>query len=223
MAQELVAAFGDGVLGGQEERLVVGGPRQGSDALGGIGERLTGAQILHLQTVLAEAGVVDGVGEQIVVVADHEAAEADELAVLAESVEVEQNFLRGFHTALAPALDGVLLAFLGARVVEEFAAAGGHREIGLLDVPQHLLIDGVAEGFQVAGHGLGVGVFRLQVLHHLRTRLLAQPKVGVDHSGPMPRFAVFDAGRGGWSLSLVEFGNAWKWSKAVRARDTAVA
>ena len=167
VAEQFVAAFGDVVLGGQEERLVVGGPGHGGDARGGVGEGLPVAQILHLQGVLAEAGVIDGVGQKILVVGDHEAAEADEFPVLAEGVEVEQNFFGGFHAALAAALYGVLLAFFGARVVEILAAAGGDGEIGLLDMPQHLLIDGVAEGLQIAGHGLGVGVFRLQVLHDL--------------------------------------------------------
>ena len=46
------------------------------DALGGVRQRLAGAQILHLQSVLAEAGEIDGISEQVVIVADYERAEA---------------------------------------------------------------------------------------------------------------------------------------------------
>src|ERR1019366_3308300 len=144
VAEQLVAAFGDVVFGGQEERLVVGGPGHGGDAGGGVGEGLPVAQILHLQGVLAEAGVIDGVGEKILVVGDHQGAETDELVVFAEGVEVEQNFFGGVHIALAAALYGILLALFGARVVEILATAGGDGKIGLFDMPQHLLVDGVA-------------------------------------------------------------------------------
>src|ERR1019366_932525 len=104
--------------------------------------------------------------------------------------------------ALAAALDGILLALFAARVGEILATAGGDGKNGLLDIPQHLLVDGVAEGLQTAGHGLGVGVLRLQVLLDLWVRFFAQPKVGIDYGRPMPPLAVIDAGSGGggWGL-----------------------
>src|ERR1035438_3748321 len=80
-------------------------------------------------------------------------------------------------------------------------------------MPQHLLVDGVAEGLQTAGHGLGVGVLRLQVLLDLWVRLFAQPEVGIDYGRPMPRFAVIDAGRGGWCWSLGTHGGSCKKSE----------
>ena len=191
-------------------RLIVGGPGHGGDAGGGVGEGLSVAQIFHLQPVLAEAGEIDGVGEQVVVVADGEAAEADKFPVLAEHVEVEQNFFGRFHAAFAAALYGILLALFGSRVVEVLAAARGDGEVGLLDVPQHLLVDGVAEGLQIGGHGLGVGVLRFEVFDDLGIRLLAQPEVRIDHGCPVTHLAVFVVGRDGWCRSLGMHGSRRK-------------
>ena len=44
VAEEFVAALGDLVLGGEEESFVVGGPGEGGDALGGVGESDSGAR-----------------------------------------------------------------------------------------------------------------------------------------------------------------------------------
>ncbi len=219
VAEEFVAAFGDVVLGGQEERLVVGGPSHGSDAGGGIGESLSAAQILYLQAVLAEARVIDGVGQQIVVVGNDEAAEADELAILAQGVEIEQDLFGSVHGAFSPALYGVLFAFLGARVVEVIAAAGGHGEVGLLDVPQHLLVDGVAEGLQVSGHRRGVGVLCFQILDDLGARLLAQPEVRIDHGGAVPGFPVVIVRRNGRCRRLRTHGNGRKESERKKLAE----
>ena len=145
-----------------------------------------------MERVLPEADVVDGVGEQVVIVADREAAQGDELLVLAELVEIEQHFLGRFHAALAAALDGVLLAFLGARVVEIRASARGHGEIGLLDAGEHLLVEGVAEGLEVLRHRFGVGVLRFEIADDLGAGLLAQPEIGIDDGGAVAYLAVVD-------------------------------
>ncbi len=78
VAIELVLALGLFVFDGVEERGVVVGPDDGADALGGVGQRLAGAEVLDVQGVLAEAGVIDGVGEQVLVLGDGEGAERHE-------------------------------------------------------------------------------------------------------------------------------------------------
>ena len=67
MAIEPVLALGFLVFDGVEEVGVVVGPDDGADALCCIGEGLAGAEILDVQGVLAEAGVVDRVGEQVLI------------------------------------------------------------------------------------------------------------------------------------------------------------
>ena len=47
------------------------------------GKRLAGAQILDVQRVLPEARGVGRVGQQVLIVADHERAQAHELVALA--------------------------------------------------------------------------------------------------------------------------------------------
>ena len=73
------------ILDRVEERLVVVRPGDRADPLRVIRQSLPGAQILHRQRVLAEAGVIGGVGEQVAVVADVEAAERHELLPFASS------------------------------------------------------------------------------------------------------------------------------------------
>ena len=63
------------VLDGVEEHGGVGGPGEGTDALGGVWQQVTGAHVLDVERVLAEAGLVCGVGEQVAVRADGKCAE----------------------------------------------------------------------------------------------------------------------------------------------------
>ena len=47
----------------------------------------------------------------------------------------------------------------------------------MLEAGQRFLVELVLEAFQGAGHGLGIGIFRLEVSNHLRFRFLSQPEV----------------------------------------------
>ena len=66
-AEGAVLALGLLVFGGEEEGGGVGGPDDGADAFGGVGEFDAGGEVADVQGVLAEAGVVRGVGEQTAV------------------------------------------------------------------------------------------------------------------------------------------------------------
>jgi hypothetical protein len=185
-------ALGGRVLGGVEERAVVGAPLHRGDALGAVGQQPAGAEVLDVQPELAVAGRVGGVGEQVAVVADREGSERKELQAAGQLVQVEEDFLRrrlgerAVAGRLLAALDGVLLAFDRAGVVEVRAAAGGDAQVGLLDAAEHLPVEGVGERPEAPGHRLGVGVFRLQVADHLGVALVAQPEVGVVDLFPVP-------------------------------------
>ena len=76
VAEELVGALGDFVFDDIEEGAIVGGPGGGGDTLDAEGEEFVGAEILDFEGVLAEAGGVGGVGEEVVVVTDFEDAKA---------------------------------------------------------------------------------------------------------------------------------------------------
>ena len=91
-------------------------------------------EILDVEPILAEARAVGGVGEQIGVVADLEAAERQELDPLGELVQVEQHFFGAlppnepFGGRFLAAPDWVLLPFLDARIVKVLAAPNGHAQ-----------------------------------------------------------------------------------------------
>lgn len=98
---------------------------------------------------------------------------------LGEEVEVEEDLLFGVLWRAA-AIDGVLAAFEGARVVFEAAKSVGDGEIGLQDAAEHFLVERFLErfgGFQVGG---GVVVFGVEVGDDARVLFVAEPGVVVD-------------------------------------------
>ena len=197
---KMIGAFGNRVFRSQEQGLVVGSPFERRYALGSVGKRLASAQIFHVQGVLPVTGDVSGVRQKIRIVADLETAQAEERVPFRGLVAVQQHFFRRVHAAFAPALDGILLAFFGARIVKIAIAAGGHREVSLLDAAQHFRIQRLFKRLQTFGHRVGVGVLGLQILDHRRIGFVAQPKVVVDHSGSMPLFAVLNAVSDRWRV-----------------------
>ena len=93
VAEDAVLALGDFVLGGVEEGARVVGPGEGADAFGGVGKIGPGAQVADVEGVLAEAGGVSGVGEEVAVGADGEGAEGHEGMAFGEDVDVEDDLL----------------------------------------------------------------------------------------------------------------------------------
>ncbi len=177
---EPVLPLGGLLLHRVEERPVVGGPGHRADLLRDRLHELPGAQVLDEERVLPEPGVVGRVGEEARVVAHLVGPEGHEGLPLRQAVEVEGHLLGGLQAPLLPAVDGVLLPLLRARVVEEAALAVGHVRVGLLDAAEHLRVEGRLAGLRGLHHRVGVGVLRLEVGPDLRVLLLAQPVVVVD-------------------------------------------
>src|SRR5690242_9774808 len=78
VAIKAMGALGEPVFDYIEEMAVVGGPGGGGDAFDAEGQEFGGAEVFDLENVLAEAGGVGGVGEEVVVVGDLEGTEAEE-------------------------------------------------------------------------------------------------------------------------------------------------
>jgi hypothetical protein len=90
-----VGTLGDFVFNDVKEGEIVGGPGGTGDTLDTEGEEFVGVEILDFEDELAETGVVRGIGEETIVVADVEGAETHEGMAFGEGVEVEEDFLRG--------------------------------------------------------------------------------------------------------------------------------
>jgi hypothetical protein len=75
---EAVGSLGERIFDDVEEMAVVGAPGGGGDAFDAEGQEFGGTEVFDLQRVLAEAGSVGGVGEEMIVVGDLERAEAEE-------------------------------------------------------------------------------------------------------------------------------------------------
>ena len=114
-----------------------------------------------------------------------------------------------FRCSGLAAVDGVLVAFLGAGVVPPVAVAEGDGDVGLLDVAEHLPVEVVAQAGQRGHPGFGVGVFGLQVGGDLGVLLVAQPGVVVAEGHAVQSgLSVLLAGNGGWQgawLSVISF------------------
>src|SRR5437870_12778362 len=116
MAIEPVGALG-GIFYGVKQCLVVSSPGRRGDFLDAFGQQLAGAQVFQLERVLAEAGVVRGIGQQVAVVAGGIGAQGDELLSFGQLVQIERNLLRSILVALLLAVDGVLVSLFRAGVV----------------------------------------------------------------------------------------------------------
>ena len=129
------------VLDGVEDRLVVGGPQHRADSFGHAGlDVAAGAQVAHVQRVLAIADVVGRIGEQVAVVARLVCSEAHELLPLGHLVHVQHNLLIGVE-GLLPRIDRILLALHRARVPVPAVVPVRHVRVGLLDVAEHLVVE----------------------------------------------------------------------------------
>ena len=99
--------------------------------------------------------------------------------------------------AVGAAMNGVLPALLGARVVPPVAVAEGNRDVGLLHVAEHLPVELLAQAGQGRHHGLGIGIFGFEIGGHLGILLVAQPGVVVgEDRAVQKRLGVLLAGDG---------------------------
>src|ERR1051325_12035704 len=133
MTIEAVGTLGYFVFDCVEEGAVVGGPGGACDACDFKWQKRVSSEIFDCEWVLAKAGDVCGVGEELVVVADVEGAETEEGVAFGKGVQVQEEFVGGVFRVAAAKVDGILLAFLCAREVLEAAERVGDREVGLLD------------------------------------------------------------------------------------------
>ncbi len=165
-----------------EERLVVRRPRDRRDAGDLLGEELARREVLDPERVVSKPGVVRRVGEEGAVAADLSGADRHELLALGQGVDVEVDLLGRLDAALLAAVDRVLLALLGARVVVPAAVAVGHRKVGFLDAPEHLVVESLSEGLGRLHEGVGIRVLGLEERADLRVVPLAHPEVVVLES-----------------------------------------
>ncbi len=77
-------------------------------------------------------------------------------------------------------MNRVLQPLLGARVIPPAAVAEGNRNVGLLDVAQHLVVELFLQAGQWSHHCFGIGVFGFEVGGDFGIFLVAQPGVVVD-------------------------------------------
>ena len=77
-------------------------------------------------------------------------------------------------------MDGVLQTLFGARVIPPVAVAEGNRNVGLLDVAEHLLVELLAQPGKRRHHRFGVGVLGFEKGVDFGILLVAQPCVVVD-------------------------------------------
>jgi len=156
-------------------------------------------QVADVQGVLAEAGVVGGVGEQIAVRADGHRSDCHIGLADCKFIYVQQRLLRaGRRGGGAAAVDGVLAAFEGAGPVEPAVVGVGDGFVGLLDMREHL---GVELGLQLLcwlHQGRGVGVFGFEIFEEFGRGLIAHPGVVVGQRVAVDVGGRGDAAGGGW-------------------------
>src|SRR6476620_5692495 len=115
-------------------------------------------------------------------------------------VAVKDDLFRRFHGALAAAVDRVLRAFDGARVVVVAGVVVGVGLVGFLYVAEHFAIESFLERLGWSHPSLGVGVLGFKVGGDLLGVLVAQPCVivveGLAVEGVGERLAACDGRKG---------------------------
>ncbi len=178
-----------------EHRSVVVGPLQRVvHARDLVVEMLARLEVLETDRVFLVPPEVDRVGEHLVARTDLEGAEAAEIPPLRQGVLVQQHLLCRVQVVALATVDPVLLTFLRARVIEIVVDAHGHREVGLLDPAQHLVVELLLELFGVLHDGGRVRVLLFEVIDDLRVVALSKPVVRVEPLLPVPLRTVGDPG-----------------------------
>jgi hypothetical protein len=95
-----------------------------------------------------------------------------------ENVQVEEDLFCGILGGLA-AIDGVLLALDGARVIFKAAEGIGDAEVGLLNAAEHLLVELFLKGVGGLEISVGIGVFGFEVREDAGVLFVAEPGVMV--------------------------------------------
>ncbi len=167
------------VLDVEQGAVVIGPDHVGRDVLDTVRQHFTGAQVLETDHVLASAHIIFGPGQQMVVLADIGIAHVEVALALGHRVDVEQDFFRRLHAALAACLDRVVLAGFKAGVIPVAAVTRGHAGIILLDAGDDLLVERVFQRLERRHDLVGIGILRVQVRQHFLVFALvvAQPVV----------------------------------------------
>jgi hypothetical protein len=179
-AAEVEAAFRDRVFLHVDERVVVRGPLDGRGRADALRDLVSGAEILDPCLVVAVTGSIDGIGEQVSVVAHLPNSHRHEFFALRKLVDIEHDLFRGIEREVFPAKDRILFPLFGAAVVPPRALFRGWVGIRFLDAPEHFLVECFAHRLERGGDGLGVGVFGAQVGEDGGVILLAEPEEIVD-------------------------------------------
>ncbi len=78
------------------------------------------------------------------------------------------------------ALNRIRFAFFGPRVIEIVVALHRHRNVGLLNSAENLLIQSLLQRFRGSHCLFGVPILGFEIRNHVRIGPVAQPKVIVD-------------------------------------------
>ena len=146
-----------------EIALAIGGPGGASArVLQDIGRILSGRRIAHPELIELRAIAIEGPGGEPVIGRHGDAAKAEVFAVLAQSVAVEQQFLRSLGATGFPQIARMLAAFHKGREIIIGTIGCGHRGIVFLQAALHFGKELVLQACRIGHHRLVIGVLALQ-------------------------------------------------------------
>ncbi len=114
-----------------------------------------------------------------------------------EQIQVQQQLFCGAIFVAPTAMERVLLSLFGPSEIEVAAKFVRNGKVGLLNPPQHLLIELLLECFRWLQNRIGVRVFSLQIVDDFRVFFMAEPGVVVDTTVPMQNVFHGLSARGG--------------------------
>ena len=182
------------VGGHVEQRAVVARPSR--PAPGDVADHVVGVaageQVANPQHVLLAAIGICAPRQQLLIGADVEGVECEEVVTLGLHVLVEQQVGACVSGGAAAAVDRVVLALLGAGDVPPSAIADRGSGVGLLDARLDLLEDLLDELVMIVEPGVGERVLGLEVGDRVRVAAVAQPGPWIGDSAGRAIPVVFD-------------------------------
>ena len=141
-----------------------------------VGEFQAGVEVADPQRVVLATVDVGAPRQQLLVVADVERVDREEVVPLGLEVLVEQDLRGGVVGGPSAAVDGVVATLLGARRVPPLAVLDRRGQVGLLDARLDLAEDRLDEVVVIGEPRIGVRVLGLEVGDGVGVVAVAQPR-----------------------------------------------
>ena len=188
-----------------KQRLVVAGPDQvARSVFDRFANKLPRRQCLDKNGVNPTAHSIDGISQQVVVLAQTDLTDVEKGMAYCQLVAIEDDFFRSFQRVFLTTIDRILLPFLETSVMVIVANLDRHRVVVLLDTTGNFLKQLFLKRFGMLQTSVNILVFSFEISNHIRVFALIEPIIVVNSGMAMHRHCM-RMHRGNWWFWILYF------------------